>query len=133
MLPGISSSWLRRGVAALAVFLVSGLAEGPPEAVAQARVPAPELQGVAWLGTDAPITLRALRGKNINVNCVLPTILDTPENRASMPDADPARWVAPQDLANVIAFLCSDAARAVHGAASTAVPIIESRVTSPAS
>ncbi|MEP7083917.1 MAG: SDR family NAD(P)-dependent oxidoreductase, partial [Betaproteobacteria bacterium] len=37
-----------------------------------------------------------LREKNINVNCVLPTIFDTPENRKSMPDADPARWVAPQ-------------------------------------
>ncbi len=58
-----------------------------------------------------------LREKNINVNCVLPTIIDTPENRASMPGADPARWVAPQDLAGVIAFLASDAARAIHGAA----------------
>ena len=58
-----------------------------------------------------------LREKNINVNCVLPTIIDTPENRSAMPDADPARWVAPADLANVIAFLASDAARAIHGAA----------------
>jgi len=58
-----------------------------------------------------------LREKNINVNCVLPTIIDTPENRAAMPAADPSRWVAPADLANVIAFLASDAARAVHGAA----------------
>jgi NAD(P)-dependent dehydrogenase (short-subunit alcohol dehydrogenase family) len=58
-----------------------------------------------------------LREKNINVNCVLPTIIDTPQNRASMPGADPARWVAPADLARVIAFLASDAARAVHGAA----------------
>jgi NAD(P)-dependent dehydrogenase (short-subunit alcohol dehydrogenase family) len=58
-----------------------------------------------------------LREKNVNVNCVLPTIIDTPENRASMPDADPARWVAPADLANVIAFLASDSARAIHGAA----------------
>ncbi len=58
-----------------------------------------------------------LREQNINVNCVLPTIIDTPENRAAMPDADPARWVAPQDLANVILFLASPAARAVHGAA----------------
>ena len=58
-----------------------------------------------------------LREKNINVNCVLPTIIDTPENRAAMPKADPAKWVAPADLANVIAFLASDAARAVHGAA----------------
>jgi NAD(P)-dependent dehydrogenase (short-subunit alcohol dehydrogenase family) len=58
-----------------------------------------------------------LRGKGINVNCVLPTVIDTPENRAAMPDADPARWVAPHDLASVIAFLGSGAARAVHGAA----------------
>src|SRR3954468_4682962 len=58
-----------------------------------------------------------LREKNINVNCVLPTIIDTPENRAAMPDADPKRWVAPQALAQVIVFLASDAARAIHGAA----------------
>jgi NAD(P)-dependent dehydrogenase (short-subunit alcohol dehydrogenase family) len=58
-----------------------------------------------------------LRSHNINVNCVLPTIIDTPENRAAMPDADPKRWVAPQDLARVILFLASDAARAIHGAA----------------
>lgn len=58
-----------------------------------------------------------LREKNINVNCVLPTIIDTPENRAAMPGADPARWVAPQDLANVIVYLASPAARAIHGAA----------------
>ena len=58
-----------------------------------------------------------LRDRNINVNCVLPTIIDTPENRAAMPKADPAKWVAPADLANVIVFLASDAARAVHGAA----------------
>jgi NAD(P)-dependent dehydrogenase (short-subunit alcohol dehydrogenase family) len=58
-----------------------------------------------------------LREKNINVNCVLPTIIDTPENRAAMPDADPKRWVAPEALADVIVFLASDAARAVHGAA----------------
>ena len=58
-----------------------------------------------------------LRDRNVNVNCVLPTTLDTPENRKAMPDADPRTWVAPEDLANVIAFLASDAARAVHGAA----------------
>jgi len=58
-----------------------------------------------------------LREQGINVNCVLPSIIDTPPNRAAMPDADPSKWVAPQDLANVILFLCSDAARAVHGAA----------------
>jgi NAD(P)-dependent dehydrogenase (short-subunit alcohol dehydrogenase family) len=58
-----------------------------------------------------------LREQGINVNCVLPTVIDTPENRAAMPKADPARWVAPQELARVIAFLASEDARAIHGAA----------------
>ncbi|HRH87018.1 MAG TPA: SDR family NAD(P)-dependent oxidoreductase [Rubrivivax sp.] len=58
-----------------------------------------------------------LRDQGINVNCVLPTIIDTPDNRRAMPDADPSRWVAPADLAAVMRFLASDAARAVHGAA----------------
>lgn len=58
-----------------------------------------------------------LREYNINVNVVLPSIIDTPENRAAMPDADPSRWVAPAALADAIAFLASDAARAIHGAA----------------
>jgi NAD(P)-dependent dehydrogenase (short-subunit alcohol dehydrogenase family) len=58
-----------------------------------------------------------LRDKNINVNCVLPTIIDTPQNRAAMPGVDPSRWVAPEDLASAIAFLASNGARAIHGAA----------------
>ena len=57
-----------------------------------------------------------LREQGVNVNAVLPTVIDTPPNRNAMPDADPADWVAPTDLANVICFLASDAARAVHGA-----------------
>lgn len=58
-----------------------------------------------------------LKGKGINVNCVLPSIIDTERNRADMPGSDPAKWVAPADLARVIAFLASDDARAIHGAA----------------
>ena len=58
-----------------------------------------------------------LRAHGINVNCVLPTTIDTPENRKAMPDADPKKWVAPEDLANVIVFLASPAAKAIHGAA----------------
>lgn len=58
-----------------------------------------------------------LRAEGINVNCVLPTIIDTPENRAAMPDADPAAWVSPEKLAQTIGFLASDEASAIHGAA----------------
>jgi NAD(P)-dependent dehydrogenase (short-subunit alcohol dehydrogenase family) len=57
-----------------------------------------------------------LRELGINVNAVLPSIIDTPANRRAMPDADPKRWVAPEDLAAVIHFLASDDARAIHGA-----------------
>ena len=57
-----------------------------------------------------------LRERGINVNGVLPSIIDTPANRAAMPKADPAKWVPPADLAAVITFLASEAARSVHGA-----------------
>lgn len=53
----------------------------------------------------------------INVNCILPGTVDTPENRAAMPDADFEKWVAPETLADVILFLASDAARGIKGAA----------------
>ena len=62
-----------------------------------------------------------LRSHNINVNCVLPSIIDTPQNRAAMPKADFKKWVAPEALADVLLFLCSPAARAIHGAA---IPVV---------
>jgi 3-oxoacyl-[acyl-carrier protein] reductase len=55
------------------------------------------------------------KGK-ITVNAVLPSIIDTPANRASMPKADFSKWVTPQELAGVILFLASDAASGVTGA-----------------
>ena len=55
------------------------------------------------------------KGK-ITVNAVLPSIIDTTANRASMPEADFAKWVRPQELAEVILFLASEAASAVTGA-----------------
>lgn len=58
-----------------------------------------------------------LRQQGINVNCILPGTIDTPENRAEMPKADFSRWVTPEAIADVILFLASDAARAIHGAA----------------
>ncbi len=58
-----------------------------------------------------------LRHAGINVNCVLPGTIDTPQNREAMPKADHSRWVAPEAIADVILFLASEEARAIHGAA----------------
>lgn len=58
-----------------------------------------------------------LRHDGINVNCVLPGTIDTPQNRKDMPQADHSRWVPPQAIADVVLFLASNAARAVNGAA----------------
>ena len=57
-----------------------------------------------------------LKDRGITVNAVLPSIIDTPANRADMPKADFSRWVAPRAIADVIVFLLSDQARAVTGA-----------------
>ncbi|MGB5104299.1 MAG: SDR family NAD(P)-dependent oxidoreductase [Steroidobacteraceae bacterium] len=57
------------------------------------------------------------KDRGITVNAILPGTIDTPRNRADMPDADFTRWVAPAAIAEVIVFLASDAAAAITGAA----------------
>jgi NAD(P)-dependent dehydrogenase (short-subunit alcohol dehydrogenase family) len=57
-----------------------------------------------------------LKLQDITVNAVLPSIIDTPQNRADMPKANFERWVKAEEIARVIAFLLSDAARVVTGA-----------------
>jgi NAD(P)-dependent dehydrogenase (short-subunit alcohol dehydrogenase family) len=57
-----------------------------------------------------------LKADDVTVNAVLPSIIDTPANRADMPKANFASWVAPEDLAAVMLFLASEDARAVTGA-----------------
>jgi NAD(P)-dependent dehydrogenase (short-subunit alcohol dehydrogenase family) len=57
-----------------------------------------------------------LKADGVTVNAVLPSIIDTPTNRADMPKADFAAWVAPQDLAAAMLFLASEEARAITGA-----------------
>jgi NAD(P)-dependent dehydrogenase (short-subunit alcohol dehydrogenase family) len=54
---------------------------------------------------------------SINVNCIMPSIIDTKANRTAMPNADFSKWVKPQDLANVVLFLCSEDAKVITGAA----------------
>lgn len=56
------------------------------------------------------------KDSGITVNCILPGTVDTPQNRAAMPDQDHTKWVPPAALADVILFLASEAARCVTGA-----------------
>ena len=57
------------------------------------------------------------KARGIRVNAVLPGTIDTPQNRAAMPNADTSKWVVPEAIADVIVFLASDAARAITGVA----------------
>lgn len=57
-----------------------------------------------------------VRNYEINVNAILPSTIDTPANRKSMPDADFSKWVKPEEIARVIAFLASDDSKPMSGA-----------------
>ncbi|HZS26172.1 MAG TPA: SDR family NAD(P)-dependent oxidoreductase [Candidatus Angelobacter sp.] len=61
-----------------------------------------------------------VKGQGVRVNSVLPSIIDTEPNRKAMPDADFSKWPKPEEIAQVILFLCSNEARLVHG---TAIPV----------
>jgi NAD(P)-dependent dehydrogenase (short-subunit alcohol dehydrogenase family) len=58
-----------------------------------------------------------LKGTGVQVNSILPSIIDTAPNRQAMPKANFAKWPKPEEIARVILFLCSDEARVIHGAA----------------
>jgi NAD(P)-dependent dehydrogenase (short-subunit alcohol dehydrogenase family) len=58
-----------------------------------------------------------VKGSGVRVNSILPSIIDTAVNRRAMPDANFAVWPKPEEIAQVILFLCSDRATVIHGAA----------------
>ena len=84
------------------------------------------LQGLAAMGayTAAKSVVMRLteaaaeeaRHQGVNVNAVLPSLIDTPRNRADLPKADHSAWVRPESIANLVCFLASDAAADIHGA-----------------
>ena len=73
---------------------------------------------VAKSGLLALINVLALEltGSGVTVNAVLPTTIDTPANRASMPEVDPATWTRPESIAETLIFLASDEAVQINGA-----------------
>jgi NAD(P)-dependent dehydrogenase (short-subunit alcohol dehydrogenase family) len=85
------------------------------------------LSGIAGLGAycASKSGLRVLtesiaeevKDSGINVNSILPSIIDTPANRKAMPDEDHSRWVSPSDIAKVILFLASEDSAIINGAA----------------
>jgi NAD(P)-dependent dehydrogenase (short-subunit alcohol dehydrogenase family) len=54
---------------------------------------------------------------NINVNCIMPSMINTEANRKAMPAANFGKWVKPEELANIVLFLCSEEAKVITGAA----------------
>lgn len=85
------------------------------------------LQGAAAMGAyiaSKSVVIRLtetladeLKHQGVNVNCILPSIIDTPRNRADMPQAKFDHWVQPEEIAAVVLFLASSAASAIHGSA----------------
>jgi NAD(P)-dependent dehydrogenase (short-subunit alcohol dehydrogenase family) len=74
---------------------------------------------VGKLGVVRLVEAAAAEGREqgVRVNCIMPSIIDTPANRAAMPHADHKRWPKPSELAAVLAFLVSDDAVLISGAA----------------
>ena len=62
-------------------------------------------------------TSEEVKDSNINVNCIMPSIIDTEPNRKAMPNADFSKWLKPVDLAKVVLFLCSEESKVITGAA----------------
>jgi NAD(P)-dependent dehydrogenase (short-subunit alcohol dehydrogenase family) len=73
---------------------------------------------VAKMGvvTLTEVIAAEVEGTGVTANVVLPSVIDTPDNRRAMSRADTSKWVPPQHIAATMRFLCSDAAATVNGA-----------------
>jgi NAD(P)-dependent dehydrogenase (short-subunit alcohol dehydrogenase family) len=95
------------------VVIASAASVRPWQSAGSAAYAASKAAAVALAQATAAEVHRA----GVRVNAILPSTIDTPQNRKGMPDADFSRWVTPASIAGVVAFLLSDAARDVSGAA----------------
>jgi len=110
-----AASTIRGGLAVMGkggIIVCIGAASAQPAGEGMAAYAAAK-SGVARL---VEALSQELRERSIRINALLPSIIDTPRNRADMPDADPAEWTSPAAIADVIAFLCSPQSRAINGA-----------------
>ncbi len=73
------------------------------------------ITGKAAVLTFVDVLAAEYTALGVRANAVLPSVIDTPGNRAAQPDADHSRWVAPGQIADAIHFLCTDAAGAISG------------------
>ena len=116
---------LTTSAVALGAFLPGMVARGGGRAVAVSSRAAvrPFAGGGAYAASKAGVVAlvqaasEEVKHDGVTVNCVLPSVIDTPANRRAMPDADWGRWVSPEEIGQVMAFLLSDGAAAVTGAA----------------
>lgn len=82
----------------------------------------PAAKGAAYAASKAAAVAmmdalaHEVKGTGVRVNTVLPSIIDTEANRRSMPNADFSKWPKPEEIAQVILYLCSDDAQVIHGA-----------------
>lgn len=115
----VTTAWLVTA-AALPAMLAAG--EGAVVCVSSRTALQPFSGGAAYAIAKAAVLglVDALHveyaGDGIRANAVLPSVIDTPGNRASMPDADPSAWVPPERLAATLAYLCSPDAADTSGA-----------------
>jgi len=112
-------------VLTLGAFLPGMIARGGGRVVAVSSRAAlrPYAGAAAYAATKAAVitTVQAaseeVKGHGVCVNAILPSVIDTPGNRAAVPDADHSRWVRPDEIGAVVRFLCSPEASAITGAA----------------
>jgi NAD(P)-dependent dehydrogenase (short-subunit alcohol dehydrogenase family) len=106
----VAPEFLKQGHGAIVNVAARSALDPPAGASAYAASKAGELAMAQSLAAE-------LAGTGVRVNSILPRVIDTPANRKAMPKANFAKWTTPEKIADVILFLCSDAAAAVHGAA----------------
>jgi NAD(P)-dependent dehydrogenase (short-subunit alcohol dehydrogenase family) len=93
-------------------------ADGAIVCTSSATASAPFAGSAGYAASKAGVTAlaRAIAKEGARCNILSPSLIDTPANRESMPDADPGDWVAPEEIGRVIRFLCSSDSSPISGA-----------------